>query len=45
MRRTLSFRARASLIAEPGHGVAIASLGLLLLIMFFDTLGSFGTLP
>ncbi len=42
MRRTLSFRGRASLIAEPGHGVAIASVALMFLIMFFDALG---TLP
>lgn len=42
MRRSLSFRARVSLIAEPGRGVAIMSLGLMLLIMFFDALG---TLP
>jgi hypothetical protein len=42
MRRTLSFRARATRIAEPGRGVAIMSLGLMLLVMFFDALG---TLP
>jgi hypothetical protein len=42
MRRTLSFRGRTSLIAEPGRGVAITSLGVMLLIMFFDALG---TLP
>lgn len=45
MRRTLSFRARASLIAEPGRGVALASAGLMLLIMFFDALGTLGSLP
>ena len=43
--RKLSFRARVIRIAEPGHGVAIASIGLMLLIMFFDALGSLGTLP
>ena len=43
--RRLSFRTRAVLIAEPGRGVAIASLGLMFIIMFFDALGSLGTLP
>ena len=43
--RRLSFRKRAVLIAEPGHGIAIASLGLMLIIMFADVLGSLGTLP
>jgi hypothetical protein len=32
-------------IAEPGRGVAVASLVLMLLIMFFDTLGSASALP
>jgi hypothetical protein len=41
----MSFRARTSLIAEPGRGVAFASLGMMLLIMFFDALGTLGTLP
>jgi len=45
VRRTLSYRSRASLIPEPGRGVAIASLGLMILIMLFDALGSLGTLP
>jgi hypothetical protein len=45
MRRKLSFRGRASLIAEPGRGVALASVGLMLLIMFFDALGTLGSLP
>jgi hypothetical protein len=44
MRRTLSFRRRISPIAEPGRGVAAASFGLILLIMFFDALGSLVTL-
>jgi hypothetical protein len=44
MRRTLSFRPRISPIAEPGRWVAAASLGLMLLIMFFDALGSLGML-
>jgi hypothetical protein len=38
-------RGRVSLIAEPGSGFAIASLGLMLLIMFFDALGALGKLP
>jgi hypothetical protein len=45
VRRTLSFRARTSLIAEPGRGIAIASLGLMLLMMLLDTLGSLAALP
>jgi len=45
MRRSLSFRSRATLIAEPGRGVAIASLGLMLLILFFAGLGSPSALP
>jgi hypothetical protein len=43
--RRLSFRTRATPIAEPGRGVAIASMGLMVLIMFFDALGSLGALP
>jgi hypothetical protein len=41
MRRSLSFRSRASLIAEPGRGAAIASLGLMVLIVLFRAIGSF----
>jgi hypothetical protein len=41
MRRSLSFRSRASLIAEPGRGAAVASLGLMVLIVLFGALGSF----
>jgi hypothetical protein len=43
--RRLSFRARAIRIAEPSRGIAFMSLGLMLLIMFFDALGILGTLP
>jgi hypothetical protein len=43
MKRSLSFQSRASLIAEPGRGAAVASLGLMVLVVLFGALGSFAS--